>query len=519
VAEAVLCGLFAEVLGIDQVGPEDDFFALGGHSLLAVRLVGQVRAVLGAELGLADVFDAPTVAGLAARVAAAGPGRPALTARPRPGRVPLSFAQQRLWHLHQEDPASPVPLVSIALRWRGPVDLAALGDAIRDVTARHETLRTVFPAGAAPGQRVLAAADVAPDLAAEPCPAKDLPRRLAELRGQPFDLGARPPLRVRVLRLGPDDHALLVMAHQIVADGRSLSILGRDLLAAYAARRAGGRPGWAPLPIQPGDFAQWQQDLLGADLGRDETAADVAYWTDLLSDLPPRIPLPADRQPAPASGPHGGVVEFRLDADCHHQLADLARRTGSTVFMILQAAVAALLTRLGSGTDIPLATPVSGRDHESMADLVGLFVNTLVLRLDTSGNPSFTELIGRVRQAAPAAYAHQDVPVEYLAGTLRLELPDAHRRLAQVMVDQVAGRVLPPPPGVIMLPHENPPAMYDLAFWFAEQDASQGISARLGYATALFTDQAARAIAERLTGLLATLTADPGQPISGPARP
>ncbi|MGQ4491435.1 amino acid adenylation domain-containing protein, partial [Streptomyces sp. SAS_281] len=389
--EQILAELFAEVLDVPRVSVDDDFFDLGGHSLLATRLVARVRSVLGAELALRALFQSPTVAGLAGTLAAADGVRPALTAYERPDAVPLSFAQRRLWFLHRMDAAAATYHIPLALQLTGTLDRGALDRALADVVARHESLRTVFEEiGGVPCQRLLEPADVR--LRARPAevPADELPHLLAESARQPFDLAAEPPLRAELFAVAPDEHVLLLVMHHIAADGWSTGPLARDLAEAYAARCEGRTADRPALPVQYADYTLWQRELLG-DAADPESrfARQLGYWKRQLADLPELLPLPTDRPRPAVAGRRGDHIGLELDAELHRALAGLARRSGTSLFMVLQAGLAALYTRLGAGTDIAIGSPIAGRTDEALDDLVGFFVNTLVLRTDTSGDPGF----------------------------------------------------------------------------------------------------------------------------------
>jgi amino acid adenylation domain-containing protein len=527
VAEELVCAVFAQVLGVDRVGPWDDFFALGGHSLLAVRLVSRVRAMLGAEIGVVDVFEAPTPAALARQVAGvvgSGQARPGLVAGVRPGRVPLSFAQQRLWFLAQlEGPGVPAgPYVNtVAVRLAGALDTGALAAALGDVLERHEVLRTVFPAGGGqPCQQVLTLEEAGWELAvaeAGPAGLAAAVTHIARVAGAGFDLARQVPVRAVLLRCGPREHVLVVAVHHIAFDGWSAGVLARDVSVAYAARAAGRAPGWARLPVQYADYAIWQRELLGAaeDPGS-VLAAQARWWRGVLAGMPGELALPADR-PRPAVASHRGVaVPVRVPAGVHAGVAGLARQLGVTVFMVIQAGLAVLLARLGAGEDIPVGVPAAGRTDAALEDLVGFFVNTLVLRTSLAGDPSFEQLLGRVRAGWLGALEHQDVPFEYLVELLAPERSLGRHPLVQVMV-----AVQNNAPAVLELPglaagavRSGPPqARFDLELSVAETFAAGrpgGIGGELTAAADLFDAGTVRGIAARLVRVLELLAARPG---------
>ncbi|KJY24254.1 condensation domain-containing protein, partial [Streptomyces sp. NRRL S-495] len=424
--ERALCALFGEILGIEDITVDDDFFALGGHSLLATRLVGRVRADLGAELAIGDLFQAPTVAALAARLAD-GPARPALLPEQRPEHLPVSFAQRRLWFLGKAEGPAATYNVTLALRLSGPLDTAALERALGDVVARHESLRTVFTElDGVPHQRVLDGPP-GPLLTVTDRPAQDLVGHL-------FDLAVDVPLHAYLCPEGPEEHVLTLVLHHIAGDGWSLRPLFRDLAAAYTAHRDGTAPDPRPLPVQYADYTLWQYRLLGSDTDpRSLLGRQLDHWREALSGLPDELPLPLDRPRPPVPTHRGDVVELDLDAALHARLAELAGRHGVTLFMVLQAAWATLLHRFGAGDDVPMGTPLAGRLDPALDDLVGFFANTLVLRTDLSGSPTFAELLARVREADLAAYAHQDVPFERLVEELNPARSLARHPLFQVM--------------------------------------------------------------------------------------
>ncbi|MFF9061878.1 amino acid adenylation domain-containing protein, partial [Streptomyces sp. NPDC014882] len=522
VREALLCDLFAEVLGVEGVGVDDGFFDLGGHSLLATRLASRVRDELGVELPVRSVFEHPTVAGLARRLDPASEVRPPVRAVERPAEVPLSFAQRRLWFLGHFDGPSATYNIPLALSLTGDLDREALAAALRDVVDRHESLRTVFPdTDGRPRQLVLEASALGLELPVTEVTEDGLPDALSAAACHAFDLTTDVPLKADLFALAPDRHVLHLLVHHIAADGASLAPLARDLSTAYAARRLARTPDWEPLRVQYADYTLWQREVLGSEDDPDsQVSAQLEHWRTALADLPEELTLPADRPRPQRSSHRGGLVPLELDAGLHTRIAALARRTGTSVFMVLQAATAALLTKMGAGTDVPIGTPVAGRTDSALDDLVGFFVNTLVLRTDTSGNPTFPELLARVRDTDLAAYAHQDVPFERLVEVMNPERSAARHPLFQVNLtfhNQAPATDGLDLPGLAFGGHpvEHGVAKYDLALSLTEQrtpdGSAAGITGALEFAADLFDASTAGRLAERFVRLLSVWTEEPGR--------
>ncbi|HSZ40601.1 MAG TPA: amino acid adenylation domain-containing protein [Trebonia sp.] len=524
--EEVLCGIFADVLGVPRVGVDDSFFELGGHSLLATRLISRVRTLLNVEVPMRALFEAPTVAGFAVQLAGAIPGREALAAGPRPEAVPLSFAQRRLWFLHQLDGPGATYNIPVALRLRGSLDQQALRSALDDVAGRHEVLRTVFDVvDGEPRQRLLNVARAGALLTVAEATGLDMAQlsaRVAEAAQYAFDLSAEAPLRAWLLRTGADEWILVLVVHHLAADGWSMAPLARDLSLAYEARHAGTAPRWTALPAQYADFTLWQRARLGRAEDPDSVLArQLAFWREALADAPEELPLPADRARPETASHRGGSVRLPIDAELHARIADVARAQGVTVFMVLQAGLALLLSRVGAGTDIPIGTPVAGRLDEALEDLVGFFVNTLVLRTDVSGDPAFTELLGRIREVDLEAYAHQDVPFERLVEDLAPTRSMARHPLFQVMLavhNQAQPVVRLPGVAATVIPVDSPSAKFDLDFSFTETFGAggqpAGLRGQLTYAADLFDHATAEALGQRLVRVLTQALAEPAAPAS-----
>ncbi len=440
-AEEVLAGIWSAVLRVERVGAEDDFFGLGGHSLLGTRVVSRVREAFGVELPLRALFEAPTVAGLAGRIAllrAGGEGMqaPPLVPLPRGGSpLPLSFAQRRLWFIDQLKPGSAAYNMPFALRLRGRFDPAVLARAVTEIVRRHETLRTVFAVvDGEPVQVVRVAAPVALPIAdLWRLPAESREREVARLASEeaarPFDLAAGPLLRVGAVRLAEAEWGVLFTLHHIVSDGWSTGVLIREISELYDALETGREAELPPLPVQYADYAAWQRAWLTGET----LEARLAFWREQLAGAPPLLELPTDRPRPQVQDPRGASVRVALSAEVSRGLRALSRREGATAFMTLLAAWQLLLSRYAGQEDVSVGTPIAGRTRLETEPLIGFFVNTLVLRTDLSGDVSFRELLGRVRETTLGAYQHQEIPFERLVEELAPERSLAHTPLFQVM--------------------------------------------------------------------------------------
>ncbi|MGW6458074.1 amino acid adenylation domain-containing protein, partial [Streptomyces sp. NPDC055078] len=519
--EEILGGIFADVLGLESVGPDDDFFSLGGHSLLAARVIARVRTALGTDCGIRDVFEARTVAALAARLARhTATERPELARAERPDLLPLSYAQQRLWFLRQMEGPSATYNIPFVARFDEALDPDALDTALRAVVTRHETLRTVFADhGGEPYQRVLAPDEAAVRLLVLDVPAERFDAAAETALGHLFDLETEPPLRVTLLRdPATGAGALVVLLHHIASDEWSMGPFLHGLEQAYAAHGSGQPATLGELPVQYADFAQWQRTLLGDPGDGDALSArQAAYWRDTLAGLPDQLALPTDRpRPAVASNA-GGMVHRKVPAELATGLRRLARESGTSAFMVVHAAVAALLHRLGAGDDIPLGSPVAGRGDEALDELVGFFVNTVVLRADLSGDPTFAELLERVRTTDLAALDHADLPFDSVVEALNPERSLSRHPLFQTMVSHstvtqdirtlfgLAARTDRVDPGV---------TKFDLDITFSDTAHSDDLDLEVFYASDLFDRGSVERLAGRLLRLLDAVVADPDRPIA-----
>ncbi|MFI9722848.1 amino acid adenylation domain-containing protein [Streptomyces sp. NPDC052396] len=433
--------------------------------------------------------------------------------------IPLSFAQRRLWFVDRFEGPSPTYNGAFALRLTGELSVDALESALRDVIDRHEVLRTVIVEDddGVPHQQVLSPGQKPFGLPVVEVAEEQRAAAVDEVATGTFDLAGDVPIRARLLRTGPREHTLVLVAHHIAVDGESFGPLFRDLTMAYAARREGRDPAWEPLPVQYADYTLWQRDLLGDEADPDSLAArQLEYWRQALADMAQPLAIPTDRPRAKAMSHRGDRVPFSVDPELLRSVEKLAAQADTTVSMVMHSALAVLLHHLGCGDDVPIGAPIAGRTDEELRDLIGFFVNTWVLRVDLSGNPTFGQLLQRVRERALAAYDNQDMPFERLVELLNPDRSSAYNPFFQVMLSWQ------PPVPDLELPGldvraerlETGTAKFDL-FFDMLPNGSGGADCRLEYVTDLFDRDTAEGIANRFVRVLGRLVADSERRIGG----
>ncbi|MFD3592555.1 amino acid adenylation domain-containing protein [Nocardia sp. NPDC058640] len=547
--ERAVADVFAEVLGAERVGADDNFFDLGGNSLLATRLTARLSAAVDIRVPVRVLFAAPTVAECAVEIAGLtrAVGRPALRSQPRPAQIPLSPAQQRMWFLNRFDTGTAAYNIPVVLRLSGALNPTAMQQAFTDLVARHEILRTVYPAvDHAPAQVVLPldhpdvpVLNVASahgitedsgrtvtwhDISDDPTQAATsdaMKLAVAQLVSTDFDVTAEVPLRATLFELAPDEYVLAMAVHHIAGDGFSGGPLTRDLVIAYTARAQGHTPTWAPLPVQYADYALWQQTLLGDETDPASMAAtQLAYWRTALADLPDQLELPRDR-PRPAIQSYaGGRVPFTIDTPTHAALTELSRTHGATLFMAVHTALAVVLAQLSGTTDIAIGTPTAGRGEAVLDDLIGMFVNTLVFRTRVDGDASFAQQLARQRDTDLQAFAHADIPFERLVEVLNPARSTARHPLFQVGLSfQNLAEVNMDLPGmsVSSVELDRELSQFDLHLILADRytadGAPAGITGYCTYATDLFDAATVAGFLDRLTRLLTAVITDPSAPL------
>ncbi|MBE9228019.1 non-ribosomal peptide synthase/polyketide synthase [Phormidium sp. LEGE 05292] len=527
--EEILAQIWAQVLKVEQMGIHDNFFELGGHSLLATQLLSRIRNIFKVELSLRELFAKATVAELAQSIGQLQQQNrelisPPILRRAKDAELPLSFAQTRLWFLDQFEPNTALYNIPIALRLAGTLNQAALEQSLIEIVHRHEALRTNFIAvDGKPSQVIqtqtnwtVSVVDLKYLSTAEQ---KIAAQQLAQQQAtQPFELATQALVRATLIVLSETEHALLVCMHHIVSDGWSIGVFVQELASLYTAYSQGElslrdatRTPLTPLPIQYADFALWQRNWLQADV----LQSQLDYWQKQLADAPTLLALPTDR-PRPAVQTFAGTYQkFALSAELTQKLKKLSQEQGVTLFMTLFAAFDTLLYRYTGQEDILVGSPIANRDRSELEGLIGFFVNTLVLRTNVSDNPSFSELLGRVREMAIDAYAHQDLPFEMLVEALQPERDLSHAPLFQVMFVlenestsqlDLAGLTVSP------LVLESATAKFDLTLGM--ENTPTGLVGAWEYNTDLFD----ASTIERLTGhfitLLEGIVANPQERIS-----
>ncbi|WP_419198059.1 amino acid adenylation domain-containing protein [Nocardia vinacea] len=517
--EELVARTFEQVLDVDQVGVDDDFFALGGDSLSASLVVARIGAAMDVRVPVRSVFEAPTVGELAALARTlSGGGRLPLLPGVHPDPVPLSLAQQRMWFLNRFEPDSAAYNIPVMLRLSGRLDTTALAAALADVMTRHEVLRTIYPeVSGEPRQVVLDE----PAVPVEPVrvPADSVPDVVGEFVRRGFDVTAAVPMRVGLFELDGDtgEFLLVLVVHHIAGDGQSMRPLARDVMAAYAARLAGHAPEWEPLAVQYADFAWWQRQMLGTEDDPESLmSAQLEFWRSTLAGAPDRLELPADRSRPAVASLSGSRVPVEIDARLHERLLAVARSRGSSLFMVMHAALATVLGRLGDSDDVVIGTPVAGRGEPALDDLVGMFVNTLALRTRVDTGEPFAELLMRTRETDLLAFEHTDVPFEQVVEALSPERSAARHPLFQVALafqNVSTADITLPGVRVTRVDVDTGATQFDLQLVLSDSYGNagvvQGISGTMTYARDLFDEATAAAIVRRLVRVLEAVADDP----------
>jgi acyl carrier protein len=507
---------------VESIGALDNFFELGGHSLLATQVISRLRETFKREISLRSLFEQPTLAELAAGIETAQSeghvlDAPPMVRVPRDEKLPLSFAQQRLWFLDQLEPGSAFDNLPSAIKLTGVLDVDALERSLNEIVRRHEVLRTTISQLDGEPQQIIRPAEPfhLPLIDLSELPDEE---RMAELmrliRAEaelPFDLMRGPLLRLSLLRLGAEEHTALVTMHHIVSDAWSTGILIREVAALYTAYCAGQPSPLEELPLQYADFAHWQREWLRGDA----LERQLSYWRRQLAGAPHGLDLPGTK-PRPAVPTFRAARQtVKLSREVSEELKALNRRTGVTMFMSLLAAFDVLLYRYGGQADLLVGTPIANRNRLETEALIGFFVNTLVLRLDLGGDPTFIEVLQRVREVSLEAYAHQDLPFEKLVEELQPDRRQNHSPLFQVMFvlqNIETGTLELPGLSLSQYEEEDRTAKFDLLLTMWE--TTDGVEGFLKYNTDIFADSTIRKMVEHFRTLIENLLADPQQQLS-----
>ncbi|WP_369414579.1 non-ribosomal peptide synthase/polyketide synthase [Corallococcus soli] len=517
--EEALTNLWAQVLGVKQVGIQDSFFELGGHSLLATQAVSRIRTAFNVELPLRALFEAPTVEELALKVESVQKSghsatMPALVKQVRSDEEPLSFAQQRLWFLDQLQPGSAFYNLPAAVRLSGPLDVEALRRTFDELVRRHESLRTTFQVrDGQPTQVVAPSAKTvleSVDLEALPVDERETEaQRRAQWESQrPFDLSQGPLFRAKLLRLSASDHVLVLVMHHIVSDGWSMGVLVKEVGALYAAFTQGHGSPLSELPVQYADYAAWQRSWLKGDV----LEAQLGWWRRQLEGAPPALELPTDKPRPAVQRFRGASHSVALPRALEEQVKALAQQEGVTSFMLLLAAWQVVLARYSGQQDVSVGTPIAGRNQTELEGLIGFFVNTLVLRTKVEGHRSFRQVLAQVREMTLGAYAHQEVPFEKLVEELKPERDLSRTPLFQVsftLNTAAVGEGQSLPGGLVLRAVETEGATAKFDMTLAMSETGQGLAATLTYNTDLFEEGTAKRLLKHLGALLEEVTARP----------
>jgi amino acid adenylation domain-containing protein len=513
--EEKLTAIWQEVLRVERVGVHDNFFDLSGHSLQATQMISRAQTAFHVEISLRALFDSPTVAGFAECVEKLmQSGQTSTVALGQAGlrnREALSYAQQRLWFLDQLTPGSAAYNVASAMRLRGILDVSALTRALNEIISRHEALRTTFEVAESEPVQIIAQDSALTIPIVQLADASEMQRLIREESTQPFDLAQGPLLRAKLLQIDEQDHVLLLTLHHIICDGWSIGVLVRELAALYEAYANGQESPLEPLAIQYADYARWQREWLQGEVLEQQ----LAYWKEQLAGTPAVLELPTDRPRPVAQIFRGKQQSVRFSSELTQALNAFSREEGVTLFMTILGAFQTLLFRYCRQEQITVGSPIANRNRAELESLIGFFANTLALRTDLSGDPSFRELLGRVKEVAVGAYAHQDVPFERLVEELQPERSLSHSPLFQVMlVLQNAPSTQLQLPGVSLetMDVTTETVKFDLTLLLTE--AEQGLEGRLEYNTDLFDATRIQRMLGHFEALLDSVLSNPEQRLS-----
>nr|QEO74542.1 condensation domain-containing protein [uncultured bacterium] len=520
--EEMLAGIWAELLKLNRIGINDNFFTLGGHSLLAMRIISRVRQAFHVEIPLRSLFETPTVAGLAHNIELASRSSspldlPPLIPVPRTAPLPLSFAQQRLWFLDQLEPGNAAYNVAAAVRLRGLLNIAALEESLKEIGRRHEVLRTRFALDeGVPVQVIDSASTIKMEVIelgaiAEGERSEEVERLARREAGEGFDLAEGPVWRAKLLRLGAEDHVVLLTMHHIVSDAWSSEVLVREVRALYEAYSEGRESPLEELEIQYGDYAAWQRGWLRGEA----LEGQLSYWREALAGAPEMLELPTDHPRPAVQSYEGASAWLLLPQSLTDGLRRLSQGEGVTQFMTLLAAFQTLLYRYTGQEDIVVGTPIAGRNRAEIENLIGFFVNTLVLRSKVSGERGFRELVGQVREVCLGAYAHQDLPFEKLVEELQPSRDLSRQPLFQVMFVYENNRETVSKQSELSLSSMDiylGAAKFDLTFHVGE--TAENLEAAIEYNTDLFDETTIERMLRHFQTLLEGIIANPAQPLS-----